>query len=63
MQKKSYSLSVSILGGRDWTRALQSSLFQNPEGYPERDGGRRDGRRDGRTKEILVSNFGCFTFR
>ena len=38
-EKKCYPLSFPILGGRDSTRALQSSLFQNPEGgYPERDG-------------------------
>ena len=31
-QKKSYPLSFPILGGRDSTRALQSSPLQNPGG-------------------------------
>ena len=37
-EKKAFLFSFLILGGRDSTRALQSSLFQNPGGYPERDG-------------------------
>ena len=31
-KKKCYPLSFPILGGRDSTRALQSSPFQNPGG-------------------------------
>ena len=54
--KKYYPLSFPILGGCNFTRALQSSPFQNPGGgSPEPDGA-------GRTKEILVSNIGCFWF-
>ena len=30
LNKKFYPRSFLILGGHDWTRALQSSLFQNP---------------------------------
>ena len=33
-EKKCYPLSFPILGGRDLTRALQSSPFQNPGGVP-----------------------------
>ena len=33
-EKKCYSLSFPILGGRGSTRALQSSPFQNPGGVP-----------------------------
>ena len=38
-RKKCYPLSFPILGGRNSTRALQSTPFQNPGGYPERDTG------------------------
>ena len=40
-RKKCYHLSFPILGGRDCTRALQSTPLQNPRGggSPERDGG------------------------
>ena len=39
-EKKCYPLSFPILGGRDSTRALQSSPFQNPGGgSPESDTG------------------------
>ena len=49
-KKKCYSHSFPILGGRDSTRALQFTLFQNPGGgSPECD--------EGQT-EILVSNIG-----
>ena len=51
-KKKSYPLSFPILGGRNSTRALQSSPLQNPWGYPERD------IKEGQTEEILVSNIG-----
>ena len=43
-EKNCYSLSFPVLGGRDSTRALQSSPFQNPGGSPEPDG-RTDGQR------------------
>ena len=33
-KKKCYPLSFPILGGRDSTRALQSTPFQNPGGIP-----------------------------
>jgi hypothetical protein len=33
-EKKCYPLSFPILGGRDSTRALQSTPFQNPGGVP-----------------------------
>ena len=33
-KKKCYPLSFPILGGRDSTRALQSSPFKNPGGVP-----------------------------
>ena len=33
-EKKCYPLSFPILGGRNSTRALQSTLFQNPGGVP-----------------------------
>ena len=46
------------LGIHDSTRALQSSPFQNPGGYPERYKERTD---RGQT-EILVSNIGFFWF-
>ena len=39
-KKKLYTLSFPILGGRNSTKALQYSPFQNPGGgggYPERD--------------------------
>ena len=55
-EKKYYPLSFPILGGRDSTRALQSSPFQiSGRGFRERDGGRRTNEQ---TKEILVSNLG-----
>ena len=54
-KKKCYPLSFPILGGRNLTRALQSSPFQNPGGAV-----RVWRRMDGRVKkEILVSNLGC----
>ena len=45
-EKKCYTLSFPILGGRNSTRALQSSTFQNPGGVPwclrrRTDGGRK----------------------
>ena len=40
-EKKCYTLSFPILGGRNSTRALQSSTFQNPGGSPDADGGGR----------------------
>ena len=49
-RQKYYSLSFPILGGRHWTRALQSSPFQNPGGDPlslteeEEDGRSPDGK-------------------
>ena len=49
----SNSLSFPILGGRDLTRALQSTPFQNPGGWWSE--------RDERT-EILVSNIGYSSF-
>ena len=61
LQKKNV-IQYPILGGRDSTRALQSSFFQNPGGVP-RAWRTKDERTDGRTKEILVSNLGyvlCF---
>ena len=55
-EEKCFPLSFPVLGGRNLTRALQSSPFQNPGGgYPERD----EGRTNERTKEIIVSNIGC----
>ena len=51
--EKCYPLSFAILGGRYLTRALQSSLFQNPGGVPWA------WRRRIRTEEIIVSNLGC----
>ena len=36
-EKKCYYISFLILGGRNSTRALQSTPFQNPGGSPERD--------------------------
>ena len=50
--KKSYTLSFSILGTRDSTRALQYSPFQNPGGVP------RSWRSPNGRTEILVSNIG-----
>ena len=47
-QKKCYSLSFPLLGGRDLTRALQSTPFQNPGRVPwawHTDGGRTDERK------------------
>ena len=42
IQKISYPLSFPILGGRNPSRALQTTSFQNPGGgYHERYGGRR----------------------
>ena len=57
-RKRCYPLSFSISGGRNLTRALQSSPFQNP-------GGRVPWAwRSPRQTKILVSNFGwnqdCF---
>ena len=53
------SLSFPILGLCDLTRALQSHSFQNPGGYPERDGHRTGGL----SPEILVSNEGYIYLR
>ena len=51
-EEKCSPLSFPILGGRNLSRALQSSQFQNlGGGYPETDG-------KGRTEEILMSNIG-----
>ena len=44
-RKKCYPLSFPILGGRNSTRALQSSSFQNPGSYPEREVRRTNKRR------------------
>ena len=58
-KKKCYSLSFPILGGRDLTRTLQSTPFQNPGGvvwaWQTKSGGQRT--------EILVSNFGYYKKR
>ena len=52
-EKKFSAISFTILGGRDSTRALQSSPFHNPgEGSPEPDEG------GVQRTEILVSNIG-----
>ena len=53
LKKKCYPISFPILGGRDSTRALQSTPFQNPGGVP-----RAWHTNERRTKEILVSNTG-----
>ena len=56
IKKKCYPLSFPVLGGRDSTRALQSSPFQilGGGGYPGHD--REEGQRT--KKEILVSYLG-----
>ena len=51
-RKKCYPLSFLILGGRNLTRALQSSPFQISGGVV------RAWRRRTKKKEILASNFG-----
>ena len=54
-KKKCYPLSFPKFGGRDSTRVLQSIPFQNPGGYPERDGRRtKDGRTDGQRKSLCL---------
>ena len=45
-----------ILGGRDSTRALQSSSFKNPGGYPERDGRRTNEQTNKRTNKRRKSS-------
>ena len=50
-KKKCYPLSILMLGGRDSTRPLQSTPFQNP-------GGVAQALQKWRSPEILVSNIG-----
>ena len=58
-RKKCYPLSFPILGGRDLTRALQSSPFQNPGGGPlsVTDGGQRT-KDEGRKSSCLILDSG-----
>ena len=49
----------SILGGRDSTRSVQSTLFQNPGGSPERDTAEVAGRNSTRAlQSTLFQNLG-----
>ena len=60
-RKKCYPLSFPILGGRDSTRALQSTPFQNPGGVPwawhTKDEGRRTKDEGRRKSSCLICQY------
>ena len=55
--QKYYPLSFAIKGDQSLIRALQSTPFQNPGRFPERDGRTRE---EDRRAKILVFNIGYY---